>query len=80
MSLRKLKKQVPDLPADYAVSVIDSLADPEYVIHPSPSLNIVISITGSRGDVQPYLSLTIHLILSDSQHRIRICTHSGVRG
>ena len=69
-----LKKALPDLPSDYAISFTDDNSDP----NPDaavPSLNIVIFITGSRGDVQPYLSLALDLILCDSRHRVRICTH-----
>jgi hypothetical protein len=44
-----------------------------------PSLNIVIFVVGSRGDVQPYLSLALNLILSESRHRVRICTHGVFR-
>lgn len=40
-----------------------------------PSLNVLIQIVGSRGDVQPYLSLAIELVLCDARHRVRIATH-----
>ncbi|EIW72027.1 hypothetical protein TREMEDRAFT_25667 [Tremella mesenterica DSM 1558] len=43
-----------------------------------PPLNIVIFIVGSRGDVQPYLSLALRLIESYS-HRVRIATHPDFR-
>jgi hypothetical protein len=73
-SKSNLKKALPDLPTDYAISVEDEYADksPDRNV---PSLNIVIFVVGSRGDVQPYLSLALNLILSDSRHRVRICTH-----
>ena len=40
---------------------------------PTPKLNIVIQIVGSRGDVQPFLSLG--LSLKQFGHRVRIATH-----
>lgn len=56
----------------------DDLCDPDCT-RPVPSLNIVIFITGSRGDVQPYLSLALNLILCESRHRVRICTHGDFK-
>ncbi|KAJ9109764.1 hypothetical protein QFC19_001994 [Naganishia cerealis] len=43
-----------------------------------PALNIVIQLVGSRGDVQPYLSLAIELILLGG-HRVRIATHGDFK-
>ncbi|KAJ9125420.1 hypothetical protein QFC22_000381 [Naganishia vaughanmartiniae] len=43
-----------------------------------PALNIVIQLVGSRGDVQPYLSLAIELILLGG-HRVRIATHDDFK-
>jgi hypothetical protein len=40
----------------------------------TPALNIVIQIVGSRGDVQPFLSLG--LTLKHFGHRVRIATHA----
>lgn len=39
-----------------------------------PSLNIVIQIVGSRGDVQPLLALGLRL--QEHGHRVRIATHA----
>lgn len=43
-----------------------------------PALSIVIQLVGSRGDVQPYLSLAIELILLGG-HRVRIATHDDFK-
>lgn len=40
---------------------------------PTPKLNIVIQIVGSRGDVQPFISLG--LALKKFGYRVRIATH-----
>lgn len=42
-----------------------------------PTLNIVIQIVGSRGDVQPFVSLG--LTLKKFGHRVRIATHATFR-
>ncbi|WVQ94968.1 hypothetical protein IAU59_002059 [Kwoniella sp. CBS 9459] len=68
-----LKKPLPDLPQDYARPVKEYAVDAKTSTQ-CPPLNIVIFIVGSRGDVQPYLSLALHLIQSHS-HRVRIATH-----
>ncbi|KAK8853459.1 hypothetical protein IAR55_004166 [Kwoniella newhampshirensis] len=68
-----LKKPLPDLPQDYARPVKEYAVDTK-TSSECPPLNIVIFITGSRGDVQPYLSLALHLIESNN-HRVRIATH-----
>ncbi|TPX17811.1 uncharacterized protein E0L32_002912 [Thyridium curvatum] len=41
----------------------------------SPSLNIVIHIVGSRGDVQPFIPIAQTLSRPPYNHRVRICTH-----
>jgi hypothetical protein len=41
--------------------------------HATPSLNIVIQVVGSRGDIQPFVALG--LALARAGHRIRIATH-----
>ena len=40
---------------------------------PVPSLNIVIHVVGSRGDVQPFIALG--RILRKNGHRVRLATH-----
>lgn len=54
----------------------DSLPSEEVTGH-LPALNIVIQIVGSRGDVQPFVSLG--LTLKKSGHRVRIATHATFR-
>lgn len=56
----------------------ESLSQPSPVLAgsngvPTPKLNIVIQIVGSRGDVQPFISLG--LALKHCLHRVRIATH-----
>jgi sterol 3beta-glucosyltransferase len=41
----------------------------------SPSLNIVIHIVGSRGDVQPFIPIAQLLQKPPHNHRVRIATH-----
>jgi Glycosyltransferase family 28 N-terminal domain len=40
-----------------------------------PRMNIAILITGSRGDVQPFIALGQTLQKPPYSHRVRICTH-----
>lgn len=40
-----------------------------------PRMNVAILITGSRGDVQPFLALGQLLQKPPYSHRVRICTH-----
>jgi hypothetical protein len=40
-----------------------------------PSMNVAILITGSRGDVQPFIALGQTLQKPPYSHRVRICTH-----
>ena len=40
---------------------------------PTPRINIVIQVVGSRGDIQPFISLGLRLKLFG--HRVRIATH-----
>ncbi|WRT69975.1 uncharacterized protein IL334_006966 [Kwoniella shivajii] len=68
-----LKKPLPDLPKDYARPVKEYAIDTRKGVK-CPPLNIVIFIVGSRGDVQPYLSLALKMVATHS-HRIRIATH-----
>lgn len=46
-------------------------------ISPKPSLNIVIMVIGSRGDIQPFLR--IGGVLKEQGHRVRIATHPTFR-
>jgi UDP:flavonoid glycosyltransferase YjiC (YdhE family) len=41
-----------------------------------PRMNLAILITGSRGDVQPFIALGQTLQRPPYSHRVRICTHS----
>ncbi|GHJ85209.1 hypothetical protein NliqN6_1611 [Naganishia liquefaciens] len=67
------KTEIPDLPPDYALPVQEYGIDSSRPLR-VPSLNIVIMIVGSRGDVQPYLAAALELIKTYG-HRVRIATH-----
>lgn len=45
---------------------------------PVPQLNIVIQIVGSRGDVQPFVSLG-QVLKKEHGHRVRLATHLAFR-
>lgn len=45
----------------------------------TPSMNIAIIITGSRGDVQPFIALAHALQKPPYNHRVRICTHPNFK-
>ncbi|THY59690.1 UDP-Glycosyltransferase/glycogen phosphorylase [Aureobasidium pullulans] len=44
-----------------------------------PRMNIAILITGSRGDVQPFIALGNVLQKCPYNHRVRICTHPNFK-
>lgn len=69
----KKAKALSPLSPDYALVVKEPYLEPQPI--DIPSLNILIQIVGSRGDVQPYLSLAIELVLCPSRHRVRLATH-----
>ncbi|KAJ6630253.1 glycosyltransferase family 1 protein [Mycena sp. CBHHK59/15] len=71
-----LKQKLPDLPEEHAQDVKEFAVDAaEWKNY--PSMNIVIMIVGSRGDVQPYVALG-KLLLADG-HRVRIASHETFR-
>ncbi|KAJ7118977.1 glycosyltransferase family 1 protein [Mycena epipterygia] len=71
-----LKQKLPDLPEDHARDVQEFAVDKtEWKNY--PSMNLVIMIVGSRGDVQPYVALG-KLLLADG-HRVRIASHETFR-
>ncbi|KAJ7221581.1 glycosyltransferase family 1 protein [Mycena pura] len=71
-----LKQKLPDLPVDHAPDIQEFAID-KTEWNNYPSMNIVIMIVGSRGDVQPYVALG-KLLLADG-HRVRIATHETFR-
>ncbi|KAF5386949.1 hypothetical protein D9615_002027 [Tricholomella constricta] len=71
-----LAQKLPDLPKDYARDVEEFAVD-EKEWKQYPSMNIVIMIVGSRGDVQPYVALGQRLFKDG--HRVRIATHETFR-
>ena len=71
-----LKQHLPDLPTDHAREVEEFAID-QTQWRDYPSMNIVIMIVGSRGDVQPYVALG-KVLLKDG-HRVRIASHETFR-
>ena len=71
-----LKQHLPDLPTDHAREVEEFAVD-QTQWRDYPSMNIVIMIVGSRGDVQPYVALG-KVLLKDG-HRVRIASHETFR-
>ncbi|GLB35572.1 putative glycosyltransferase family 1 protein [Lyophyllum shimeji] len=72
----ELAQKLPDLRQDYARDVEEFAVDrTEWKQY--PSMNIVIMIVGSRGDVQPYVALGRRL--AEDGHRIRMATHETFR-
>ncbi|KAJ6500720.1 UDP-Glycosyltransferase/glycogen phosphorylase [Mycena sanguinolenta] len=72
-----LKQQLPDLPAEGRAQDIEEFAVDKTQWRKYPSLNIVIMIVGSRGDVQPYVALG-KVLIADG-HRVRIASHETFR-
>ncbi|QRW00852.1 glycosyltransferase family 1 protein [Ceratobasidium sp. AG-Ba] len=71
-----LKKKLPDLPKDYANPVREYAVDTQEWCT-APSMNVVIMIVGSRGDVQPFIALGKKL--KEFGHTVRIATHDTFR-
>ncbi|KAF8430406.1 hypothetical protein EV426DRAFT_713400 [Tirmania nivea] len=61
----------------YSLAHAEILAQPPPI---TPRLNIVMQIIGSRGDVQPFLSLALVLAREPYNHRIRVATHACFEG
>lgn len=73
-----LKHKLPDLPEEHAQEVKEfAVEEDELEWRRFPSLNIVIMIVGSRGDVQPYIALGKRLIADG--HRVRLASHETFR-
>ncbi|KAL7411250.1 hypothetical protein BDY24DRAFT_397194 [Mrakia frigida] len=75
-----LAKSLPDLPNGYAPEVEEDGVEVERTdlsggarFGGVPKLSILICIVGSRGDVQPYLALSLALVAHG--HRVRLATH-----
>ncbi|MCJ1251613.1 hypothetical protein MMC30_008848 [Trapelia coarctata] len=55
-----------------------STSESAYDRFPIPTLNIVIMVIGSRGDIQPFLRLG-KILKEDHGHRVRIATHPAFK-
>ncbi|CAE6429532.1 unnamed protein product [Rhizoctonia solani] len=71
-----LHKKLPDLPKNYANPVREYAVD-RVDWNIAPSMNVVIMIVGSRGDVQPFVALGKRL--KEHGHNVRIATHETFR-
>ncbi|PHH67103.1 hypothetical protein CDD81_4498 [Ophiocordyceps australis] len=70
------RQLVPDtLPPAYIPSSLSGHDDKA----PPPPLNVVVQIVGSRGDVQPFVSLG-KVLKTKHGHRVRIATHATFQG
>ena len=71
LDLQLPPEQQPELPPGYLPpSITGEEGQP-----PPPPLNIVIQVVGSRGDVQPFVSLGLALKKAYG-HRVRLATHA----
>ena len=74
-----MKVQTSDEPPHSLLgSISPSLSGASGAI-PPPPLNIVIHVVGSRGDIQPFVSLG-QVLKSTYHHRVRLATHPTFRG
>lgn len=55
-----------------------STSESAYDRFPIPTLNVVIMVIGSRGDIQPFLRLG-KILKEDYGHRVRIATHPAFK-
>ncbi len=60
------------------VGTASTLAASVYETIPRPTLNIVIMVIGSRGDIQPFLKIG-KLLKEQHGHRVRIATHPAFK-
>ncbi|WVQ94954.1 hypothetical protein IAU59_002044 [Kwoniella sp. CBS 9459] len=74
----RLHRKLPELPASFSRNVREHGVDLKDWSK-CPPLNIVIFIVGSRGDVQPYVSLALSLIRTGG-HRVRVASHGEFAG
>ncbi|KAJ3245309.1 hypothetical protein HDU78_009554 [Chytriomyces hyalinus] len=69
-----LRSQSPSHGSPSIKSMVES---PKIIVDSISSMNIVIQIVGSRGDVQPFIALGKELVKHG--HRVRIATHANFR-
>jgi UDP:flavonoid glycosyltransferase YjiC (YdhE family) len=77
-ALRHHVESVQDSRPPPPVYIPPSLGGEEGVL-PPPSLNIVIQVVGSRGDVQPFVALG-KVLRETYGHRVRLATHPNFKG
>ena len=67
-------ESTPERPPGHVPATLGSLSEQP----PTPSMNIVIHVVGSRGDVQPFVALG-KVLKATYGHRVRLATHPVFR-
>lgn len=75
-ALRQQIRDIQNEPPPPFPYIPDTLKDKDGIL--PPSLNVVVHVVGSRGDVQPFIALS--KVLKDTYgHRVRLATHPNFK-